>query len=182
VSEDAGISGSKGEDKRPGLAEALSAIRQGKAEVLIVTHADRLARSIDETGHARVEVKRAGGRVDVIFEVKDDPIRQAVDRMLAELERIRGSQRMASWNASRKAKGLPAGPPPFGYRADEAGRLVPDEAQRAAVDLVLQLRSKGLALRAIADEMNAGNVPAPRAGKWNAMTVSLILNREMKSQ
>ena len=180
VSEDAGISGSKGEDKRPGLAEALTAIRDGRAEVLIVTHADRLARSIDETGHARVEVKRAGGRVDVISEAKNDPVRQAVDQMLAELERIRGSQRMAAWNAARKAKGLPAGPPPFGYRIDEAGRLVPDEAHRAAVDRILRLRKRGRTLRAIADTMNEANVPAPRAGRWNPMTVSLILKREKK--
>jgi DNA invertase Pin-like site-specific DNA recombinase len=178
VSEDAGISGSKGEDKRPGLAEALAAIRDGRAEVLIVTHADRLARSIDETGHVRVEVKRAGGRVDVISEVKDDPVRHAVDQMLAELERIRGSQRMASWNAARKAKGLPAGPPPFGYRLGEDGRLVADEAQRATVNRVLRLRRRGKTLRAIADAMNTEKIPAPRAGKWNAMTVSLILKRE----
>ena len=178
ISEDAGISGGKGEDKRPGLAEALSAIRDGSVEVLIVTHADSLARSIDETGHVRVEVKRAGGRVDVISEVKDDPIRQAVDRMLAELEMIRGSQRMASWNAARKAKGLPAGPPPFGYRLGDDGRLVADESQRATVDRVLRLRRRGKTLRAIADAMNTAKVPAPRARKWNPMTVSLILKRE----
>ena len=36
--------------------------------------------------------------------------------------------------------------------------------------------------RAIADEMNEANVPAPRAGRWNPMTVSLILKREREGR
>lgn len=176
LSEDAGISGSKGEDKRPGLAEALAAIRDGSAEVLIVTHADRLARSIDETGHVRVEVKRAGGRVDVISEVKDDPIRQAVDRMLAELERIRGSQRMASWNAARKAKGLTAGPAPYGFEKGLDGRLVPVPAETPVVERIKAMKTAGSSLRAIAESLNAELV-SMRGRRWNAQQVLLILRR-----
>jgi hypothetical protein len=55
-----------------------------------------------------------------------------------------------------------------------------DEAQRSGVDRILRLRRKGRTLRAIANAMNAANVPAPRAGRWNPMTVSLILKREKK--
>lgn len=180
MGEDAGISGGKGEDKRPGLASALDAIRGGRADVLIVTHADRLARNIDEAGHIRVEVKRAGARVDVTSEVKDDPIRQAVDRMLAELERIRGSQRMASWNAQRKAKGLPAGPPPFGYRIGEDGRLEPEPATFPTVERILELRREGLSLRGVAELLNADAIPAPKGAAWNAMTVSNVEKRAGK--
>jgi DNA invertase Pin-like site-specific DNA recombinase len=177
MGEDAGISGGKGEDKRPGLAAALDAIRARRADVLIVTHADRLARNIDEAGHIRVEVKRAGAKVDVIAEVKDDPIRSAVDRMLAELERIRGSQRMAAWNAGRKAKGLPAGPAPYGFRIGGDGHLAAEPSEMPTVGRIKAMRASGASLRAVAAALNAGAVPTRTGKAWNAMTVSNIEKR-----
>ena len=180
MGEDAGISGGKGEGARPGLREALEAIQSGEADVVVVTHVDRLARSIDEAGHIRVEVKRAGGKVDIVSEVKNDPIRQAVDRMLAELERIRTSQRMAAWNAQRRAKGLPAGPAPFGYRIGEDGRLTPVGAEMAIVERILARRAAGAALQLIANELNAGSIPSPSGKSWNAMTISNIVKRGTK--
>ncbi len=175
---DEGVSGGKGERSRPGLSAALDSIRSGRAEALIVKHADRLSRDTDYAGHLRTVVKEAGAKLIVIEEVKNDPIRRAVDKMLAELERIRGSQRMKAWNAERRVKGLTAGPAPYGFEKGPDGRLVPDEARRTAVDRILRLRRKGRTLRAIADSMNAANVPAPRAGRWNAQSVLLILRRE----
>lgn len=180
MGEDAGISGGKGEDARPGLREALDAIRGGSAEVLVVVHVDRLARNIDEAGHIRVEVRRAGGKVDVISEVKDDPIRQAVDRMLAELERIRTSQRMVAWNAQRRAKGLPAGPPPFGYRIGADGRLERVDSETPVVERILRLHADGTSLRAIAAELEADGVPTRTGKAWNPMTVSGIVKRGTK--
>ncbi len=177
MAEDAGISGGKGEDGRPGLREALDAVRARRADVLVCCHADRLARSVDEAGHIRVEVRRAGGRVDVVAEVKDDPIRQAVDRMLAELERIRTSQRMAAWNAQRRAKGLPAGPPPFGSRIGEDGRLEPEPSEAPIVERILGRRAEGATLRAIAGELNGAGIPSPTGKAWNQQTIANIVRR-----
>jgi DNA invertase Pin-like site-specific DNA recombinase len=177
MAEDAGISGGKGEDARPGLREAMDAIRSGSADVLVVTHVDRLARSTDEGGHIRVEIRRAGGKVDVVAEVKDDPIRQAVDRMLAELERIRTSQRMTVWNAQRRAKGLPAGPAPFGSRIGEDGRLEPVAAEQPVVDRILARSGEGASLRTIAAELNADEVPSRSGRPWNPMTISKVVKR-----
>jgi DNA invertase Pin-like site-specific DNA recombinase len=176
---DGGISGGKGEKSRPGLAAALDAIRSGKAEALIVKHADRLARDSDLAGHFRVTVKEAGGRLVVIDEVKDDPIRQAVDKMLAELERIRGSQRMKSWNAQRKAQGLPAGPAAFGSEKDEDGRLRPNAAEARIVARMVSMKSKGLSLRALAAKLNAEAVTM-RGRSWNPQQVLLVLRRAAK--
>lgn len=68
-----------------------------------------MLRLLDRVGFLLAVGAVAGGHLVVIDEAKDDPIRRAVDKMLAELERIRGSQRMKTWNGERKAKGLPAG-------------------------------------------------------------------------
>ena len=177
IVEDAGISGSKGEDSRPGLRAALDAIRTGRADVLVVTHIDRLSRDNDEGGHIRIEVKRAGGKVDSIAEVKDDPIRKAVDRMLADLERIRTSQRMKTWNAARHAKGLPAGPPPYGYRVGADGRLAPHAEEQKIIATVVAMRAEGFSLRDTADALDGNGIPCPRAKRWNRQTIVNITNR-----
>jgi DNA invertase Pin-like site-specific DNA recombinase len=175
IFEDGGISGGKGERSRPGLASALDAIRFKKAAALIVKHADRLARSTDLAGYFRVMVEEAGGRVVVIDEAKDDPIRNAVDKMVAELERIRASQRMKSWNAHRKAHGLPTGPPAFGFEKDAAGRLRPNPAEARVVRMIVQAK-KRLSLRALAAKLNADSVPM-RGRSWNSQQVFLVLRR-----
>lgn len=174
---DGGISGGKGEKSRPGLAAALDAIRSGKAQALIVKHADRLARDTDYAGHFRVEVQEAGGSLVVIDEAKDDPIRRAVDKMIAELERIRGSQRMKAWNAQRKAKGLTAGPAPFGFEKDEEGRIRPNAEEARIAARIFSMRGKGLSLHSVAAKLNADAVPTRRGGKWSAEHVRLILAR-----
>ena len=114
VFRDEGISGGKGLEARPGLAAAIREIEEGRAQAVIVAHSDRLARDTDLAGYLRVRVKQAGGKVIAIGEAKDDPIRTAVDRMLAELERVRGSQRMKVFHATRKAKGCARARPPTG--------------------------------------------------------------------
>ena len=132
IFEDAGISGSKGEEGRPAFAAALDTIRRGEASVFIVTDTDRFSRSGDEAGHARVEIKRAGGRVDVIAEGDADPYRIAVNRLLADLERVKTQARMRTWAAARRSKGLPMGFAPYGLRAGADGRLEREPAEAAS--------------------------------------------------
>lgn len=174
---DGGVSGGKGERSRPGLSSALDAIRSGRAGTLIVRHADRLSRDTDYAGHLRTVVKEAGARLVVIDEAKNDPIRLAVDKMLAELERIRGSQRMKTWNAGRKAKGLPAGPPPFGFETGTDGKLVPLASEAPTVEKIRSLHADGLSLRKIAAKLKALRIPTRSGKDWNAQTLNAILKR-----
>ena len=178
VYSDGGISGGKGEKSRPGLAAALSAIRSGAASVLIVKHADRLSRDTDYAGHLRTIVKEAGGRLVVIEEAKDDPIRNAVDKMLAELERIRGSQRMRGVHAARRAKGLPKlGPAPYGLRWAPGGRLEAAPEEAPELERIGSLRKAGHSLRAIASTLNGEGVPTRSGRPWNPQTVNAIVRR-----
>ncbi len=174
---DGGISGGKGEEKRPGLAAALDSIRESRAGVLIVKHVDRLSRDQDLAGYLKVELKKAGGVLEVLDEVKDDPIRKAVDSMLAELERIRGSQRMKFVYASKRQKGEWVGPVPFGFSLGSDGKLVPVEVEQPVISKILALRDQGKALRAIAAELNSEGVPSRSGKPWNPMTVSAIIHR-----
>jgi site-specific DNA recombinase len=179
---DGGISGGKGEKSRPGLGAALDAIRSGAASVLIVKHADRLSRDTDYAGHLRTIVKEAGGRLVVIEEAKDDPIRRAVDKMLAELERIRGSQRMKTFHAIRRAAGLPAGPAPYGYETGPDGRLVPLAAEASTVARVLKMHREGASLRAIAAALGREKVPTRTGAAWSPAVIAKIIGREERGE
>ena len=145
IFEDGGISGSKDETKRPGLAAALDAIRTGAASVLIVKHADRLSRDGDLAGYLRVRVKREGGTLVVIDEAKDDPIRKACDQMVAELERIRGCQRMKSWHSEKRRRGERTGRRPVEIKSPEGAR---------AREKALLLHASHASLRTIAASLN----------------------------
>jgi DNA invertase Pin-like site-specific DNA recombinase len=174
---DEGVSGGKGLEARPGLAAAIREVEEGRAEAVIVAHSDRLARDTDLAGYVRVRLKQAGGRVIAIGEAKDDPIRTAVDRMLAELERVRGSQRMKFFHATRKAKGLHAGPAPYGLRTGAGGLLeaVPEEA--SVVERIVRMRAEGASLRAIAAALSADGVPTRTGARWAAGTILKVLRR-----
>src|SRR5947209_5180061 len=60
---DEGVSGSNGLDGRDGLAEALGALRDGRADALAVYRLDRLARDLVLQEQLLAEVWRMGSRV-----------------------------------------------------------------------------------------------------------------------
>jgi DNA invertase Pin-like site-specific DNA recombinase len=177
VFEDAGISGAKGEDERPGFAAALDAIRGGGASVLVVTDADRFARDADTAGHARVEIKRAGGRVVVLSEVDAGVELVAVRQLLAVLEREKVRARMRTWSAARLAKGLHMGPAPYGFRIGPNGTLEEEPTEAPVLARIAALRASGATLRAVAETLDAEGVPARGGRGWNQMTVSKIEKR-----
>lgn len=177
VFEDGGISGGKGEDKRPGLNAALEAVKSGTASVLIVKHIDRLARETDLAGFLRTSIKRAGGSLVIVDEAKADPYRRLLDGMLAEMERLRARERMKFTYAAKKQRGEWVGPVPYGYRLGANGSLVPEPSEAPTVERITALRERGESLRAIAETLNRSTVPTHSGKPWNAQTVNSILGR-----
>lgn len=168
------VSGAKGEDERPGFKAAIDAIRAGEATTLLVTDVDRLARDADEIGHAKVEVRKAGGKIVVLSESGASVELVAVRTLLAVLEREKIRARMRTWSAARLAAGKPMGPAGFGFRKSSDGRLERDPETWPTVERIASDRARGLSLRRIADALTAEGVAAPGGSKWNPMTVSSI--------
>lgn len=88
---------------------------------------------------------------------------------VAEMERNTRSDRAADAIAPKRQNGVVYGPTPFGCQRAGTGittsRL---EHMRAA-------RAEGLSLRAIADVLNAAEIPCKRGGaRWYASTVRSI--------
>jgi DNA invertase Pin-like site-specific DNA recombinase len=173
---DAGISGAKDETERPGLREALAAITEGRADALVVSKRDRLARDMSLAGYIETTVKRAGGELIVLDEQDVSPITKCVMRMVAEIERELASQRTRLAMKALRAQGKHCGSTPYGYTIVD-GKLEPKAGEIEVVHRIVELRAKKMTLAEIASYLTTSNVPTRRGGKWGAEQVRSILER-----
>jgi DNA invertase Pin-like site-specific DNA recombinase len=167
---DAGLSGSNGIDTRTGLADALAALKEGRAGGLVVYRLDRLARDLILQEQLLAELRRGGWAV-YLEDDPGDPSRKLIRQVLgavAEYERSMIALRLRS-GRSRKAEagGFAYGAPPFGYRA-EHGELVPVTEEQATLARIRQLHNDGKSLRFIADTLNTEGVKPRRGRAWHA--------------
>jgi site-specific DNA recombinase len=179
---DEGISGTKDESERPGLAALLAAVDAGAVDVVIVAAIDRLARS---TVIVLTLVKRiqAGGADLVSCKESLDTTTAAgrfVLRMfasLAELDRDNIIERTTDGRNERgKKDGEKGGRLPLGYRRTESIVEIDPEAA-LTVRRIFALR-KTANLAAIADELNAAGEMPRHGAKWYASTVREVLLNE----
>lgn len=185
VTRDEGISGAKEAADRPGLTEALRAVRDG-SEGIVTYKLDRLARALTVQEAVLGMVWRHGGQVftvdlgEVLQDDPDDPMRTAMRQMVGvfgQLERGMISVRM---RAGRKLKaergGYAYGAPPLGFEAAN-GALHLVEAEIATVERITQLRSAGRSYREIAAALKAEGHCTKRGGQWHPTTIARVCAR-----
>lgn len=180
---DEGVSGAKKADDRPGLTEALAAVRDGHAEGLVVRDLDRLARSVtvQEATLATVWNRLYGKVFTCLGEVPrddpDDPMRTAMREMagvFAGLERRMIVKRLRDGRAAKKAAGQHAiGRYPFGYGKN--GKI---KSEQKTLARMRELSAQGLGTRAIAATLTREGHPTARGGRWASATVARILARD----
>jgi DNA invertase Pin-like site-specific DNA recombinase len=185
--EDDGLSGALPVDKRPGIDCALSHVRTGDADGIIVRDLDRLARAVTVQEAILAEVWRWNGVMytstsEVPKDDPDDPMRTAMREMMAVfagLERRMIAKRMRDGRKAKAAKGGHAeGRVGYGWRTDPddpLGRLAKVEAEQFVIARMKAMRAEGMSLREIAAALTDDGVPAQRGGTWQANTISRIL-------
>lgn len=173
---DAGIGGAKDETERPGLREALSAIAEGRADALVVSKRDRLARDMSLAGFIETTIRRAGAELIVLDEQDVSPITRCVMQMVAQIERELASQRTRLAMKALRDQGKHCGSTPYGYTIVD-GRLEPKAGEIEIVHRIVELRSKKKTLADIASLLTTSNVPTRRGGRWSAEQVRSILQR-----
>jgi DNA invertase Pin-like site-specific DNA recombinase len=187
---DEGASGGDGLDAREGLAEALCALRQHRANGIVVYRIDRLARDLVVQEQLLAEIWRVGGRAYSTSAAEDryldpegaadDPSRTLIRQVLgavAQYERALIRLRLRSGKARKQANGgYVGGQVPLGWRAEE-GALVADRDEQQALHRIVKLRDEGLSLRAICTVLAREEVPTKRGGCWHPYTVKLVLDR-----
>jgi DNA invertase Pin-like site-specific DNA recombinase len=182
-------SGTNGLEHRIGLAQALALIPD-EAQTLVIPRLDRLARDLVMSEQLLSEVWNAGGEVVSCSKGEgdlrndpNDPSRALIRQVLgavAAYERSMIVLRMKRGRLAKKAKGgYAAGAPPYGYRSDGNGNLVPEPAEQEGLALVLAMVSEGASYRLVASELNRRGIPSKRGkvGSWFPSTVSSIVRR-----
>jgi DNA invertase Pin-like site-specific DNA recombinase len=184
--EDLGVSGGAELEDRPALQRALGELAVHGAGVLVVARRDRLARSVVNAATLERTVAGLGARIasaDGTGE-GDGPeaalMRAITDAFSAyERELLRARTRAAL--AVKKARGERVGQVPFGFTADEDGRLAPHEAEQATIARIRELAAEGRTMRGIVAELEAEG-RQPRGVRWYPMTVLRVLEASEKAE
>jgi DNA invertase Pin-like site-specific DNA recombinase len=192
---DEGKSGALDASNRPGLLDALTLIREGKANGVIVRDLDRLAPAVSVQEAVLAEVW--GSKSCAVFtsvppqevprDDPDDPMRTAMRQMRGvfhELDRRLIAKRLRDGRNAKAANGGHAtGSPPYGWRVDKPspanpnGALVPEPAEQRALARMTALHHDGKSTREIASVLAAEGHPTKRGGRWSSPVVARILQR-----
>ena len=180
---DHGVSGAAPLDKRLGLLDAIDALKELDAGLLLVAKRDRLARDVVAAAMIERMAQRAGAQVGSANGAGngDGPESLLMRRLLdafAEFERamIRGRTR-AAMQAKRARLEYTGGSVSYGWDlAVDGVHLVANPVEQAIVQVARELREAGgLSLRKIGSELERRGM-APRSGRgWHAKTVRDLL-------
>jgi DNA invertase Pin-like site-specific DNA recombinase/peptidoglycan hydrolase-like protein with peptidoglycan-binding domain len=153
---------------RPGLSYALERIAAGKAHGLVVNDLRRVTRSIVDLG-ALMEWFRDAHAALIALDLGIDTSTPGGHDLAATLitlggwERERAAQRARSGLAAVRATGRSSGRPSVADRP-------------ALVERITAMRTAGMTLQAIADQLNAEDVPTLRGGAmWRPSSVQAAL-------
>lgn len=185
---DAGVSAGKALRKRAGGRRVLELVEGGEVSAVIAWKLDRLFRDCadclnvtrgwDSAGVALHLVDLGGQTIDTSTAMGRFFL--TVMAGAAELERGLVRERTRAALAHKRAVGevyRGIGNAPIGHRAAGDGvTLVEDPREARAVEIIRELRAAGVSIRAIADRLNAENVPA-RGERWHATTVARFVTR-----
>lgn len=162
---DAGRSGSRG-TRRPELAAALAELDAGRADVLVVAKLDRLSRSVIDFVRMTERARKRGWSlvtldIDVDTTNPTGALVVGIMAQFAQYERELIAQRTREAMQAKKRRGARLGRPV----------TLPEQVRsRIAAE-----RAAGTALQAIADDLNAEQVPTARGGRWWPSTVAAVL-------
>ena len=177
---DESSSGSLSLDKRPGMLEAIAALKKGS--ILVVAKRDRLGRDPLVIAMIESAVKRknaniistAGEGTDSTDEPTSILLRRMVDAF-SEYERLIIGRRTKAALKVKKDKGQRIGHIPFGKKlADDGIHLEFNHDETEILRVMSKLKAKNTPIRTIAKSMNS-NGQFNRGAIWNHASVHRML-------
>ena len=178
---DAGVSGTKALQDRPGLAALVEHVSGNGVRTVLVEKADRLARDLIEGELILRELRSAGVRVieaeggTDLTEGEGNPTAKLIRQVLgavAEFEKSAMVQKLAAARRrARKARGRCEGPSPFGQLPGEHAAL------QDLLRLARRRNGKRLSAAEIARRMDELGRKPRRSKRWSRSSVSVILRR-----
>lgn len=154
-------------DKLYGRIAAITAIRTGMANVLVVNTLDRSSRSMADGAKLVADAKVEGWRIVGLDGTDSDTVSQ-----LTAHARLLVAEEERELISKRTKQGL--------IRARQAGKQLgkPSTIDRDTVRRILKQRNAGCGTKAIAKALTESGVPAPKGGAWSYSTVRRVLDRE----
>ena len=185
---DAGVSGGKPLASREGGQRLLDAIRQRKADAVVMLKLDRMFRNAGDCLNTVEKWERSGVALHVV-DLGGNAIdtTSAAGRFMlvvlagaAEMERNLTRERTRSALAVKKSNGQRVGTLPYGHDLSNDGvTLIPNESEQTVIDDIRAMRARGMKLKQIADDLTSREVPTKtgRSTRWTHQSVARILAR-----
>lgn len=184
VCEDRGVSGAAEIDKRTGLMEAIAALREYRAGVVLVVRVDRLARDVGKAAIIEEMIAREGARVLSCDGVGNETGPEAnllknLIRSISQYERQIIALRTKVALQAKKTRGLRYNcRAPYGYTWTADGKLADHPREQRAVATICSLRDDGRTIQEISEHLDESpRKYPPRGACWHPTTVYRILRR-----
>ncbi len=187
---DPGVSGGKPLAKRGGGQRLLAAMRERKAEAVVMLKLDRMFRNAWDCLTVIEKWERSGISLHIV-DLGGNAIdtTSAAGRFMlvvlagaAEMERNLTRERTRSAMAVKKANGQRVGGVPYGHDlADDGATLIENPAEQAVIREIKAMRKGGASLRSIAEELTRRRVLTKqrKSIRWSFQSVARILKREL---
>jgi len=170
---------------RPGMKRLLDMVRANEVDMVIVTNLDRVSRSARDTDDLiKLFTKHNVTFISIAqsfdMSTASGRLMMGITALYAQFEREANSERTATALQQIKRSGCPAGPAPYGFRAQERpivnGKrqrmpLLPDPAEQHTIKVARKMREDGVSYRVMAEQLNEAGYRTRKGGKWlfNAM-------------
>ena len=166
---------------RPGLQRALSMLKTGQADALLVVKLDRLTRSVVDLGKL-IETYFAPGKAALMSVSEQIDTRSAAGRLVLNIlasvsqwERETIGERTSVAMKYKQAKGeYIGGHAPYGFDLVD-GELVRNEAEQNVIAQAKRLHAAGLSLRKIAAELDRQGIKTRRGSTFAAPQIQRMV-------
>lgn len=167
--------------ERPGLQRALSMLKTGQADALLVVKLDRLTRSVVDLGKL-IETYFAPGKAALLSVSEQIDTRSAAGRLVLNIlasvsqwERETIAERTRDAMRHKQSQGeYIGGGAPYGFELVN-GDLVEDSFEQGVIQQARELRDSGLSLAAVAKELDRRGIQSRNAKPFAAMQIKRLV-------
>ena len=167
--------------ERPGLQRALSMLKTGQADALLVVKLDRLTRSVVDLGKL-IETYFAPGKAALLSVSEQIDTRSAAGRLVLNIlasvsqwERETIAERTRDAMRHKQSQGeYIGGGAPYGFELVN-GDLVEDSYEQGVIQQARELRESGLSLAAVAKELDRRGIQSRNAKPFAAMQIKRLV-------